>query len=62
MGGMRRAATIRSDFKTPSEAQWLRCKPPINAHIPMYAALSRSACALPLNLIWGFETTSKHSH
>jgi hypothetical protein len=24
----------------------------------MYAALSRSACALPLNLIWGFETTS----
>jgi hypothetical protein len=25
----------------------------------MYAALSRSVCALPLNLIWGFETTSK---
>jgi hypothetical protein len=24
----------------------------------MYAALSRSACALPLNLIWDFETTS----
>jgi hypothetical protein len=24
-----------------------------------YAALSRSACALPLNLIWGFETTSE---
>jgi hypothetical protein len=24
----------------------------------MYAALSRSACALPLNLICGFETTS----
>jgi hypothetical protein len=24
----------------------------------MYAALSRSACALPLNLILGFETTS----
>jgi hypothetical protein len=23
-----------------------------------YAALSRSACALPLNLIWNFETTS----
>jgi hypothetical protein len=23
-----------------------------------YAALSRSACALPLNLISGFETTS----
>jgi hypothetical protein len=22
-------------------------------------ALSRSACALPLNLIWDFETTSK---
>ncbi|MEE9496415.1 MAG: hypothetical protein V3V39_07795 [Desulfobacterales bacterium] len=49
---------IRSGIKIPSEAQWLRCRPPINAHIPMYAALSRSACALPLNLIWGFETTS----
>jgi len=49
----------RSGFKTPSEAHWLRCRPPINAHIPTYAALSRSACALPLNLIWGFETTSK---
>jgi hypothetical protein len=24
----------------------------------MYAALSRSVCALPLNLIRGFETTS----
>jgi len=24
----------------------------------MYAALSRSVCALPLNLIWDFETTS----
>jgi hypothetical protein len=24
----------RSGFKTPSEAQWLRCRPPINAHIP----------------------------
>ena len=24
---------------------------PINAHILMYAALSRSVCALPLNLI-----------
>jgi hypothetical protein len=34
-------------------------RPPINAHIPMYAARYRSACALPLNLIWGFETTSK---
>ena len=33
-------------------------RPPINAHIPMYAARYRSACALPLNLIWGFETTS----
>ena len=42
---------IRSGFKTPSKAQWLRCRPPINAHIQMYAALSRSACALPLNLI-----------
>jgi hypothetical protein len=42
---------IRSGFKTPSKAQWLRCRPPINAHIPMYAALSRSVCALPLNLI-----------
>jgi hypothetical protein len=45
------AHIIRSGFKTPSEAQWLRCRPPINAHIPTYAALSRSACALPLNLI-----------
>ena len=26
----------------------------------MYAALFRSVCALPLNLIWGFETTSRH--
>jgi hypothetical protein len=25
----------------------------------MYAALSRSACALPLNLTWGFESTSR---
>jgi hypothetical protein len=25
----------------------------------MYAARYRSACALPLNLIWDFETTSK---
>jgi hypothetical protein len=49
---------FRSGFKTPSKAQWLRCRPPVNAHIPMYAALSRSACALPLNLIWDFETTS----
>ena len=29
------------------------------SHTHMYAALSRSACALPLNLIRGFETTSK---
>jgi len=50
--------SVRSGIKTPSEVQWLRCRPPINAHIPMYAALSRSACALPLNLIWDFETTS----
>jgi hypothetical protein len=41
----------RSGFKTPSKAQWLRCRPPINAHIPTYAARYRSACALPLNLI-----------
>jgi len=27
------------------------------SHTHMYAALSRSACALPLNLIWGLETT-----
>jgi len=69
------ASQFRSGFKTPSKAQWLRCRPPINAHIPMYAARYRSACALmhtlicldqtcnpasagPLNLIWGFETTS----
>jgi hypothetical protein len=45
------AFSIRSGFKTPSKAQWLLCRPPINAHIPMYAALSRSAYALPLNLI-----------
>jgi hypothetical protein len=25
---------FRSGFKTPSKAQWLRCKPPINAHPP----------------------------
>jgi len=25
-------------------------------------ALSRSACALPLNLIYGFETTSNRIH
>jgi len=34
---------FRSGFKTPFWAQWLRCRPPVNAHIPMYAALSRSA-------------------
>jgi hypothetical protein len=28
------------------------------SHTHMVAALSRSACALPLNLIRGFETTS----
>ena len=28
---------VRSGFKTPSKAQWLRCRPPVNAHIPMYA-------------------------
>jgi hypothetical protein len=33
----------RSDFKTPSKAQRLRCRPPVNAHIHMYAALSLSA-------------------
>ena len=27
----------RSGFKTPSWAQWLRCDPPVNSHIPMYA-------------------------
>jgi hypothetical protein len=27
----------KSGFKTPSKAQWLRCRPPVNAHIPMYA-------------------------
>jgi hypothetical protein len=32
---------IRSGFKTPSKVQWPRCRPPVNAHIPMYAALSR---------------------
>ncbi len=25
---------LRSGFKTPSKARWLRCRPPINAHIP----------------------------
>jgi hypothetical protein len=61
------ANVVRSGLKTPSEAQWLFCpakrdlrqfyyikvyhKPPINAHILMYAALSRLTCALPLNLI-----------
>jgi hypothetical protein len=30
----------RSGFKTPSKAQWLRCRSPVNAHIPRYAALS----------------------
>jgi len=25
-----------------------------------YAALSRSVCALPLDLIWSFETTSNY--
>jgi len=34
---------FRSGFKTPSKVQWPRCRPPVNAHIPMYAALSRSA-------------------
>jgi hypothetical protein len=40
----------RNGTKTPSQAQWLRCRPPTNAHIPMYAALSRPASALPLDL------------
>ena len=39
---------LRSGFKTPSKAQWLRCKPPVNAHILTYAALSRSAWRLAL--------------
>jgi hypothetical protein len=34
---------LRSGSKTPSKVQWLRCRPPVNAHIPMYAVLSRSA-------------------
>jgi hypothetical protein len=58
---------VRSGFKAPSKAPmaalprkrdshlilWNRVqhRPPINAHIPMYAARYRSACALPLNLI-----------
>ena len=38
----------RSGFKIPSKAQWPRCRPPANAHIPMYAALSRSSWRLAL--------------
>jgi len=39
-------AGFASDFLDSGAAQ-----PPINAHIPMYAALSRSACALMHTLI-----------
>ena len=43
-----------------AKAQWTRCSIPINAHILMYAEnndfLDRPD-ALPLNLIWDFETT-----
>jgi hypothetical protein len=28
----------RSGFKTPSKAQWLRCRPPANAHPPEFVA------------------------
>ena len=42
----------RSDFKTPSKAQWLRCSPPVNAHIlPCMLRFPDRPDALPLGLI-----------
>jgi len=39
----------RSGFKTPSEAQWLRCRPPVNAHI------LNVCCAFPIGLRLALE-------
>jgi hypothetical protein len=54
---------FRSGFKTPSQAQWLRCSTHCNAHPPECVADSTSNArnALPLNLMRGFETTSRIS-
>ena len=40
---------IRSVFKTPSEAQGLRCRPPVNAHI------LHVCCAFPIGLRLALE-------
>jgi hypothetical protein len=48
----------RSDFKTPSEAQWLRCPAHCNAHVLRVRSASNAQDALPLDLIWDFKTTS----
>ena len=40
---------IRNAFKTPSKAQWLRCRPPINAHIP------NVCCAFSISLRLALE-------
>jgi len=40
---------VRSCFKTPSKAQWLRCRPPVNAHI------LHVYCAFPIGLRLALE-------
>ncbi len=48
------------ELKRLPPAAGLRCRPPVNAH-PARAGLRfpDRPDALPFNLIWGFETTSK---
>jgi hypothetical protein len=43
-GWIKAVFLFRSGFKTPSKAQWLRCRPPVNAHIPYVC------CAFPVGL------------
>jgi len=39
------SSDIRNGLKTPSQAQWLRCRPPVNTHIPPHVC-----CAFPIGL------------
>lgn len=52
--------------KSPSKSHWRRCSLLQNTHIRHVCCVFSSACALPLNLIWGFETASTkkrlHNH
>jgi hypothetical protein len=38
---MKMMAMFKSGCKIPSKAQWLRCRPPVNAHPP------QADCAFP---------------